>query len=90
MDWTEHRYNSNSYFDSDEQECIAIMLLCLDHGHSEKANLHGYSYEVWKPLWQHHTESLPRSLIRDPLYCNKRPCIVLLLTGVASHNLSPP
>ena len=25
--------------------------------------------EVWKPLWQHHTESLPRSLIRDPLYC---------------------
>ena len=23
--------------------------------------------EVWQPLWQHHTESLPRSLIRDPL-----------------------
>ena len=32
---------------SNKQECIAIMLLCLDHGHSEykqKADLHGYSY----------------------------------------------
>ena len=23
-------------------------------------------------------------------YCNKRPCMVLLLNGVASHDLSPP
>ena len=37
-----------------KQECIAIMLLCLKHGHSEhkqKVDVHGYSYtEVWQPL----------------------------------------
>ena len=34
-------------FSVNKQECIAIMLLCLNHGHSEhkqKAEVHGYSY----------------------------------------------
>ena len=62
------------------------MLLCLNHGHSERLTCTVTATEVWQPLWQHHTdhsiltaESLPRSLIRNPLFCNRRLYMVLLV-----------
>ena len=77
-----------------KQECIAIMLLRLNHSHSEhkpKADVHGYSYQSMATFM---TTSGTLSRCSDhsfaTRYYNKCPCMVLLLNGVASHDLSLP
>ena len=77
-----------------KQECIAIMLLHLNHGHSEhkqKADMHGYSYQSMAIFM---TSSGTMSRCSDHSfairYCNKPPHMVLLLNSVASHDLASP
>ena len=73
-----------------KQECIVIMLLCLNHGHLEhkqKADLHGYDQLL--SYWSSYGNLYDITLSHCPdhsfttRYCNKRPCMVLLLNGVA-------
>ena len=72
---------------------MVIMLLCLNHSHSEheqKADVRGYMQLLkYSNLYDITLSRCPdhQFAIR---YCNKRPCMVLLLNGVASHDLSPP
>ena len=75
-----------------KQECIAIMLLCLNHDHSSQSMNRRLTCmvsatEVWQPLWQHHTESLLAQITHS------RPTIATnahALYCVTIHDLSPP
>ena len=70
------------------------MLLCLNYGHSEhkqKADVHGYSYWIMATFTTtSHWIAAHVDHSFATRYCNKHPCIVLLLDSVASHKLSPP
>ena len=75
-----------------KQECIAIMLLRLNHSHSEhkpKADVYGYSYRSMATfMTTYGTLSRCSDHSFATHYYNKYPCMVLLLNGVASHDLS--